>query len=145
MVVNGCQCGRLSGDAGSHKPSTQGPDRHLGGLWPMKYSKGCLANRMTRKSSPPKSMASKRPRGLWKSQRTNGKVTEAIVTDIHIEHIPEPQDISPVTKKRRLSYTEKSPVIQRSKADVEDWEDVKELFAHAVDKYEGTLKPCKSI
>lgn len=60
------------------------------------------------------------------------------MTDLHIEHVAEAQvPESPATKKRRLSYTEKSPVPQRSYADVEEWEDVKELFANAVDKYEG--------
>jgi hypothetical protein len=82
----------------------------------------------------------KRPRGLWRSQRIHGKDTEAIVTDFEIEHITDSsQEPSPVPKKRRLSSNEKTPILQRSKADVEDWEDVKELFARAVDRYEGAL------
>jgi len=84
-------------------------------------------------------MSSKRPRGLWRSQRSHGKLAEAIVTDLDFEDVTDPQEPSPVAKKRRLSYSEKPASWQRSKADVEDWEDVKELFAHAVDQYEGAF------
>jgi hypothetical protein len=84
-------------------------------------------------------MSSKRPRGLWRSQRSHGKVPEAIVTDLDIEDVTDPQELTPVPKKPRLSYSEKPASLQRSKADVEEWEDVKELFAHAVDQYEGAF------
>jgi hypothetical protein len=85
----------------------------------------------------------KRPRGLFKAHLARGKVSEPLVTDLQIEHLEDPEDtqLSPLSKKRRLSPShEQTPRAQsqeRSKAGVEDWEDIKELFSNAIDKYEG--------
>jgi hypothetical protein len=88
---------------------------------------------------------SKRPRGLWKSLRSNGKAPESVVTDIiHIEHVvadDDPENLSySSSKKRRLSSSNSSlsQSQERLKSDVEDWEDIKDLFSNAVYKYEGS-------
>lgn len=94
---------------------------------------------------------SKRPLGIYSSQRAKGSLVEPVVTDIHIEHIEtleEPDSASsdaPSTKKRRLSLDQAPPLfalaesrpIERSKAAIEDWEDIKEVFATATEKYEA--------
>jgi hypothetical protein len=84
--------------------------------------------------------SSKRPRGLFKAHLARGKPSEPLVTDLHIEHLEDPEN-NQLSKKRRLSpaheQTSGTQGQERSKADVEDWEDIKELFSNAIDKYEG--------
>jgi len=79
---------------------------------------------------------SKRPRGLFKAHLARGKVIEPIVTDLHIEHLEDPGEhqLSPSSKRKRLSAGELSP---RPRSSVEDWEDIKELFSNAIGRYEG--------
>jgi hypothetical protein len=86
----------------------------------------------------------KRPRGLFKAHLARGKISEPLVTNLHIEHLEDPEStqLSPLSKKRRLSPSHEQQIPgtqgqERSKADVEDWEDIKELFSNAIDKYEG--------
>ena len=88
---------------------------------------------------------SKRPRGLLAAHKqARGKDNQPVVTDIYVEQLEELDEYeSPAaSKKRRVSLQDLTPRIQRQErtvADVEDWEDIKELFSTAVDKYEG---PC---
>lgn len=93
---------------------------------------------------------SKRPRGLLAAHKqARGKDNQPIVTDLYVEQIEEHDELQSPTshKKRRFSpineLSSQSQRHERSMADVEDWEDVKELFATAVDKYEGVYtQPC---
>jgi hypothetical protein len=86
----------------------------------------------------------KRPRGLFKAHLARGKLSEPLGTDLHIEQLEDLEEFqsSPSSKKRRLSpgleqILPRARSQERSKADVEDWEDIKVHFSNAVDKYEG--------
>jgi hypothetical protein len=96
--------------------------------------------RTTRTSSGPM----KRPRGLWKSQRSSGKPSPS-------ELRPEdgtPDDDGDMDTKQPTKRAKRDDSIghdgldvprrvERAAADIEDWDDLKELFDDVIEKYEG--------
>jgi hypothetical protein len=85
----------------------------------------------------------KRPRGLWKSQRSSGKPSPSELRPE--EGTPEPDgdtDLNQPTKrlKRDGSLEHDELDVHRraeSAGDIEDWDDLKDLFNDVIKKYEG--------
>ncbi len=85
----------------------------------------------------------KRPRGLWKSQRSSGKPSP---TELRPEDgTPDPDgdtDFKQPTKRPKRDGSPEHDVLDvprgaESATDIEDWDDLKELFNGVIEKYEG--------
>jgi hypothetical protein len=86
----------------------------------------------------------KRPRGLWKSQRSSGKPSPSELRPE--DGTPDPDGDLDVQQSSKRPKRDGSPeqhddldVSRRvdSAVDIEDWDDLKELFNGVIDKYEG--------
>lgn len=85
----------------------------------------------------------KRPRGLWKSQRSSGKPSPSELRPE--DGSPEPDgdtDLKQPTKRLKRDGSpehDELDVPRRAEGtgDIEDWDDLKELFNGVIEKYEG--------
>ena len=88
----------------------------------------------------------KRPRGLWKSQRSSGKPSPSELRPE--DGTPDPdgdgdtEPRQPTKRPKRDGSPEHDdlnvPRGAESATDIEDWDDLKELFNGVIEKYEGT-------
>jgi len=97
------------------------------------------ATQTTQTSSRPM----KRPRGLWKSQRSSGKPSPS---ELRPEGgTPDPDadpDAEQPTKRAKRDGSPEHDVLDVARradgaGDIEDWDDLKELFNGVIEKYEG--------
>ena len=87
----------------------------------------------------------KRPRGLWKSQRSSGKPSPTELRPEDGTPDPDPDgdaDFKQPTKRAKRDSSPEHDVLDvprgaESATDIEDWDDLKELFNGVIEKYEG--------
>jgi hypothetical protein len=86
----------------------------------------------------------KRPRGLWKSQRSSGKPSPSeLRPEDGTPNDDGDTDVRQPAKRPKRDGSDEhdgpgdSRRVERAAADVEDWDDLKELFNDVIEKYEG--------
>ena len=85
----------------------------------------------------------KRPRGLWKSQRSSEKSSPSELRPEDGTPDPDPDaDVKQPTKRPKRDGSPENDVLDVSgraerAADIDDWDDLKQLFQAAIEKYEG--------